>query len=310
MSLDPSIHLIDTGFQRAEFDAAYLVVEQGRAAFIDCGTGLAVPAMLRALEQAGLTVDAVDWLLLTHVHLDHAGGAGLLMQQLPNARAVLHPRGAPHMIDPSRLIAGATSVYGEEEIARSYGRIEPIAADRVVVAEDGHRIDLAGRELMLLHTPGHALHHYCVWDARSRCWFTGDTFGLSYRELDSAQGALVIPTSSPVQFDPEPLKASIRRMLAFEPQGMYLTHYGRVEQVPKLAQDLIEQIDAMVAIGRQCDGLPDRHRCLLAALRALYLERAQAHGCPLDQETVARVLEMDIELNAQGLACWLDRARR
>ncbi|MGM3371976.1 hypothetical protein, partial [Escherichia coli] len=81
------------------------------------------------------------------------------MQQLPNAKAVLHPRGAPHMIDPTRLVAGATAVYGAEEIARSYGRIEPIPQQRVVVAEDGHRIDLAGRELMLLHTPGHALHH-------------------------------------------------------------------------------------------------------------------------------------------------------
>ncbi|GAB3042870.1 MBL fold metallo-hydrolase [Stenotrophomonas tumulicola] len=310
MSLDPSIHTIDTGFQRGDFDAAYLVVEEGRAAFIDCGTGLAVPAMLQALQNAGLGVDAVDWLLLTHVHLDHAGGAGLLMQQLPNARAVLHPRGAPHMIDPTRLIAGATAVYGEEEIARSYGRIEPVPADRVVVAGDGHRIDLAGRELLLLHTPGHAQHHYCIWDARSLSWFTGDTFGLSYRELDSAAGAFIIPTSSPVQFDPGPLKASIRRMLAYAPEGMYLTHYGRVEQVPKLAADLLEQIDAMVAIGRQCDGRPDRHRHLLAALRALYLERAQAHGCPLDQDAVADVLAMDIELNAQGLACWLDRERR
>src|SRR5690606_17074539 len=205
---------------------------------------------------------------------------------------------------------GATAVYGAEEIARSYGRIEPVPAERVVVAEDGHRIDLAGRELVLLHTPGHALHHYCVWDARSRAWFSGDTFGLSYRELDSERGAFIIPTSSPVQFDPEPLKASIRRMLACQPQAMYLTHYGRVEQVPELAQDLIEQIDAMVAIGRQCDGRPDRHRCLLAALQALYLERAQAHGCRLDEEAVAQVLAMDIELNAQGLACWLDRGRR
>lgn len=310
MPLDPSIHTIDTGFQRDDFDAAYLVVENGRAAFIDCGTGLAVPAMLQALDRAGLAPDAVDWLLLTHVHLDHAGGAGLLMQQLPNARAVLHPRGAPHMIDPSRLIAGATAVYGEAEIARSYGRIEAVPADRIVVAEDGHRIDLAGRELLLLHTPGHALHHFCVWDARSRCWFTGDTFGLSYRELDSAQGAFIIPTSSPVQFDPEPLKASIRAMLAYQPLAMYLTHYGQVQDVDRRADDLLEQIDAMVAIGRQCDGRPDRHRHLVAALRALYLERALAHGCSLDQEAVARVLAMDIELNAQGLACWLDRARR
>ncbi|KIS37813.1 beta-lactamase protein [Stenotrophomonas maltophilia WJ66] len=148
MIADPSIHTIDTGFQRPDFDAAYLIVQNDRAAFVDCGTGLSVPAMLQALANAGLAVDAVDWLLLTHVHLDHAGGAGLLMQQLPNAKAVLHPRGAPHMIDPTRLIAGATAVYGAEEIARSYGRIEAIPEHRVVVAEDGHRIDLAGRELV------------------------------------------------------------------------------------------------------------------------------------------------------------------
>lgn len=310
MSADPSIYTVDTGFQRPGFDAAYLIVQDGRAAFVDCGTSLAVPAMLQGLSKAGLDAEAVDWLLLTHVHLDHAGGAGTLLRQLPNARVVLHPRGAPHMIDPSRLIAGATAVYGEQEIARSYGRIEAVPAERVDIADDGHCVELAGRTLRLVHTPGHAQHHYCIWDARSRSWFTGDTFGLSYRELDSARGAFILPTSSPVQFDPEPLKASVRRMLACQPSAMYLTHYGRVDGVERLAEDLIEQIDAMVAIGRQCDGRPDRHRHLVAALRALYLERALAHGCALDQDAVAEVLAMDIELNAQGLACWLDRARR
>lgn len=311
MSFDPSIHTIDTGFMaRAAFDAAYLVVENGRAAFIDCGTGLAVPAMLAALARAGLQPAAVDWLILTHVHLDHAGGAGLLMQQLPNAQLVVHPRGAPHMVDPTRLVAGATEVYGEAEIARSYGPILAVPGERLVVAEDGHTVDLAGRSLLCLHTPGHARHHLCVWDARSRAWFTGDTFGLSYRELDSARGAFIVPTSSPVQFEPEPLKQSIARMLAFEPQAMFLTHYGQVGDVPRLAADLAEQIDAMVEIGRHCDTRPDRHRCLVAALTAYYLERAQAHGCPLDDAAVTRVLAMDIELNAQGLACWLDRERR
>ena len=310
MSVDSSIHTIDTAFQRDDFDAAYLIVEHGRAAFIDCGTGLSVPAMLAALARAGCTPEAVDWLILTHVHLDHAGGAGLLMQQLPNARLLVHRRGAPHMIDPARLIAGATEVYGEAEIARSYGPILPVAAARVVVADDGHQLDLAGRPLLCLDTPGHARHHLCVWDARSRSWFTGDTFGLSYRELDSDRGAFIVPTSSPVQFEPEPLKQSIARMLAYQPQAMYLTHYGRVEQVSALAAQLVEQIDAMVEIARQCDGRPDRHRCLVAALTALYLERAQAHGCRLDDAQVTAVLAMDIELNAQGLACWLDRDRR
>ncbi|WP_313347304.1 MBL fold metallo-hydrolase [Stenotrophomonas sp.] len=310
MSSDPSIFTIDTAFQRSDFDAAYLIVENGRAAFIDCGTGLAVPAMLAALDRAGCTPDHVDWLILTHVHLDHAGGAGLLMQQLPTAQLLVHPRGAAHMIDPTRLIAGATEVYGEAEIARSYGPVLPVPAARVVIAEDGHSVDLAGRALLCLDTPGHARHHLCVWDARSRSVFTGDTFGLSYRELDSDRGAFIIPTSSPVQFDPEPLKHSIARLLALQPQAAYLTHYGRVEGVATLGADLVEQIDAMVDIGRQCDGRPDRHRCLVAALTALYLERAQAHGCRLDDAAVVQVLAMDIELNAQGLACWLDRDRR
>lgn len=304
------IHTIDTAFQRDHFDAAYLLVENGRGAFIDCGTNHSVAHLLATLQQTGLTPGDVDWLLVTHVHLDHAGGAGALMERLPNARLVVHPRGARHMIDPSKLIAGATAVYGEEEMMRSYGRIVAVPEARVVIAEDGHRVELNGRELLCLDTPGHARHHYCVWDARSRSWFTGDTFGLSYRELDSEKGPFVIPTSSPVQFEPEALKASIARLMSYQPASMYLTHYGRVGDTARLAHDLVEQIDAMVAIGRSCETRADRHRCLVAALRALYLERAQAHGCALDDAGVEKVLEMDIELNAQGLASWLDRDKR
>lgn len=304
------IHIIDTAFQRDHFDAAYLIVENGRGAFVDCGTSYSVPHMLAALEAAGLSPADVDWLIVTHVHLDHAGGAGALMTQLPNAQLVVHPRGAPHMIDPAKLIAGATAVYGEEEMTRSYGRILPVPENRVVVAEDGHRIDLAGRELLCIDTPGHAKHHLCVWDARSRCWFTGDTFGLSYRELDSEQGAFVLPTTTPVQFEPEALKNSIARLLSYSPDGIYLTHFGRVGNVEKLAGDLYEQIDAMTAIARDCDGGEERHRCMTAALTSLYQDRARNHGCLLDDAAIARVLAMDIELNAQGLASWLDRDRR
>ena len=304
------IHTIDTAFQRDHFDAAYLIVENGRGAFVDCGTNHSVPCLLAALSSAGLRPRDVDWLLVTHVHLDHAGGAGALMACLPNARLVVHPRGARHMIDPSRLIAGATAVYGVAEMQRSYGEIQPVPESRVVIAEDGHVVDLQGRELVCIDTPGHARHHYCVWDARSRGWFTGDTFGLSYHELDSANGPFVLPTSSPVQFEPEELKASISRLLARDPQWMYLTHYGRVGDVEPLARDLYAQIDAMVAIGRDCDGRPDRHRCLVEALRTLYLDRARVHGCPLDDAGVEKVLGMDIELNAQGLASWLDRDKR
>ncbi|WP_024868720.1 MBL fold metallo-hydrolase [Pseudoxanthomonas suwonensis] len=304
------IHTIDTDYVRPGFDAAYLVTENGRGAFVDCGTNNSVPQLLRALDAAGLAPADVDWLVLTHAHLDHAGGAGMLMRQLPNARLVAHPRAAPHMIDPAKLVAGATAVYGEAEFARHYGELVPVPAERVVVANDGHVVDLAGRPLLCIDTPGHARHHLCVWDARSRSWFTGDTFGLSYRELDSARGAFIIPTSSPVQFEPEAMQASIKRMMARAPLAMYLTHYGRVEDVTRLAAEMHEQVDAMVSLAQACDGGADRHRALVAALSEYYLERAQAHGCALDDAAVLRVLEMDIELNAQGLEIWLDRSRR
>src|SRR5258705_1498509 len=106
------IHAIDTGFHRANFDAAYLMVEDGHAAFIDTGTNHSVPRLLEALEAAGLARDAVDYVIPTHVHLDHAGGAGALMKELPRATLVVHPRGARHMIDPGLLIESATGVYG------------------------------------------------------------------------------------------------------------------------------------------------------------------------------------------------------
>lgn len=303
------IHTIDTAFHRDHFDAAYLVVEEGRGAFIDCGTNHSVPHLLDAVQSAGLTPADIEFVIVTHVHLDHAGGTGLLLQQLPNATVIAHPRAAPHLIYPAKLVEGATAVYGEEEIQRSYGTVQPVPKERIRIVADGEAVMLADRPLLCIDTPGHARHHYCIWDARSRCWFTGDTFGLSYRELDGPNGAFILPTSTPVQFEPVALKASIARMVAYQPEGMYLTHYGRVGEVPRLAQALYEQIDAMVAIAEACDGRADRHRCLAAGLSALYLERAHAQQVPLADEDVVRILAMDIELNAQGLGVWLDRGR-
>ncbi|SDY60277.1 Glyoxylase, beta-lactamase superfamily II [Lysobacter sp. yr284] len=299
---------VDTGFQRPLFDAAYLVVENGRAAFIDCGTQHSIPALLAALDAQGLGPDDVDWLILTHVHLDHAGGAGALMRRLPNARLAVHPRGAAHMIDPARLVAGATAVYGEQEMARSYGEIVPVPAQRVVVAGDGHVVDLAGRALLCVDTPGHARHHLCVWDARSRGWFTGDTFGLSYREFDSPRGPFILPTSSPVQFEPEALKQSIRTLLARDPASMYLTHYGRVGDAQRLGAQLIEQLDDMVRMARAAQaGGEGVHARLTAALADYYAARAQAHGSALSDAQVRSALAIDVELNAQGLEVWMAR---
>ena len=310
MATTHGIHTIDTGFVRPQFDAAYLIVENGRGAFIDCGTNHAVPRMLAALDEAGITAAEVDWLILTHVHLDHAGGAGELIAQLPNAKLVVHPRGARHMIDPSALWAGASAVYGEAVMEATYGRLRPIPPERVIEAPDSYVVDLAGRLLLCIDTPGHAKHHLTVYDERANVCFTGDVFGLSYREFDTANGPFILPTTSPVQFDPEALHASIKRLVALHPSGMYLTHYGRVENVEKLAANLHQQIDAMVALARAADGDPDRHAVLVEALTGLYAGRAEAHGWTQGRNALAQLLHMDIELNAQGLALWLDQSGR
>lgn len=304
------IHVIDTGFQRPRFDAAYLIVESGHAAFIDCGTKHSVPRMLAALADAHLAVENVDWLILTHVHLDHAGGAGALMTHLPNAKLVVHPRGARHMIDPSKLWAGATAVYGEEEMQRSYGELVPVPAGRVVEAPDGFAVNLAGRTLRFLDTPGHAKHHNAILDERSGSVFSGDTFGLSYREFDTQRGAFIIPTTSPVQFDPDALHASIRRLVALDPPAIHLTHYGPVADVRRLGDDLHETIDAMVALAHRHAGDLYRHAALAESIAQLYVERVHAHGCALSVEAIRDLLAIDMELNAQGLEVWLDRQSR
>ncbi len=308
-TLEGGVHVIDTGFHRPLFDAAYLLVEHGRAAFIDTGTNFAVPRLLAALDELGLPRAAVDYVIPTHVHLDHAGGAGLLMQALPNATLVVHARGARHMVDPQALYQGALAVYGQAEMDRAYGTLVPVPAQRVQATADMQTILLAGRPLLVIDTPGHARHHHCLWDARTRGWFTGDTFGLSYRELDTAAGAWVMPTSTPVQFEPDALKQSIARLLAQQPLCMYLTHYGRVADVQRLAGLLLAQIDAMVALAVGLRTAPDRHRALHAGLSALCATRLQQHGVA-DVPAALGGLALDIELNAQGLGIWLDREAR
>jgi len=301
------IHVIDTGFHRPRFDASHLVVEDGHGAFVDTGTNHAVPRLLASLEAVGLAREDVDWVIATHVHLDHAGGAGLLMQHLPNARLVVHPRGARHLIDPTRLVASARAVYGDEEMRRSYGDIVGVPESRVLTTHDEMSLDWRGRRLRFIDTPGHARHHDCIWDERTRGWFTGDTFGLSYREFDTAQGPWIVPTTTPVQFQPEALAASVRRLLAAQPQWLYLTHYGPVGDPQSLGVQFLEQLDEQVALGESLADAADRHSALKRGLERLYLQRLRARGCTMGEAAMLELLAMDIELNAQGMGIWLDK---
>ncbi|HEV7606760.1 MAG TPA: MBL fold metallo-hydrolase [Steroidobacteraceae bacterium] len=296
---------VDTEYVRPQMDAAHIVAAGGRAAVIDTGPNTAVPLILAALEQLQVAPDQVDFLFLTHVHLDHAGGAGALMRALPRATCVVHPRGAPHMIDPSKLIAGTRAVYGDELYSKLYGEILPVERERIAITQDGRRFELPGRVFECVHTPGHALHHQAIVDHATSCIFTGDTFGLSYREFDTAHGAWIMPTTTPTQFDPGQLKASIIRLMQFRPRKLYLTHYSEVSDCARLANDMVDAVDEFVKIARVA-GPHDPAR-MRFDLRRLAHESLREHGCTMGDADIDNVLAKDFDLNAAGLAAWLKR---
>lgn len=305
--LGNGVYAVDTLHLRPRLDASYLLRDEGRAAFVDTGTDHSVPNLLRALAEIGQHADQVDYILLTHVHLDHAGGAGRLASLLPNARVLLHPRGAAHMIDPAKLISATQAVYGASGFLEQYGAVLPIAPERVAAVEDGERIRLGRRTLEFLHTPGHALHHLSILERDTREIFTGDTFGVSYRELDTAAGEFIFPTTSPAQFDPAQLHASIDRIAGHKPACAYLTHFGRVGDIDRLAADLHGDLDAFVRIARAAAAAGDPAAAMRPGLFAHLSERLDAHGFAGDMPSRHAILDGDVRLNAAGLEAWLAR---
>ena len=302
---------VDSVYDRREQTAIHLLVEEGRAAVIDTGTSHAVPRVLAALAAKGVAPEAVDYVILTHVHLDHAGGAGQLMARFPNARLTVHPRGARHMIDPSRLHAATVAIYGIEATRRAYGEILPVPAQRVIETGEGTTLRLAGRELLFLDAPGHARHHVVVRDGDTGHLFAGDTFGLSYRELDQDGRQYSFPTTSPSQFDPAALHLSIDRMLSYGPQALYITHFGRLTNLTVLAADLHRLIDAHAELGeRHRRAGAERKRLLIEGVSALVLAERERQGWRLPREEVLKIFALDVELNAQGIESWLDAEGR
>ena len=310
LEFEHGIAAVDTDYVRPRLDASHIIVRDGRAAFVDTGTTHSVPRLLEALAILGVDRADVDYVFLTHVHLDHAGGAGELMRHLPNAKAMVHFRGAAHMVNPEKLIAGTKAVYGEAEFERLYGRIPPIDAPRVVEVPNGSRLALGDSELLFIHTPGHALHHYCIVDEESGSVFTGDTFGISYRVFDTVKGAFIFPATTPVHFDPEQAHASLDRIMSYEPEAVFLTHYSRVTDLPRLAKDMHECLDEFVRIAKSLADAGDaRSEKLKNNMHAFLVQRARTHGCTLDQNTMDTWLEMDVDLNVKGLNVWLDRMK-
>lgn len=297
---------IDAGFVREHMAACYLVEAGTAVAFIEVGTNSSTPRLMKVLEQRGWQAEDVRYVIVTHVHLDHAGGAGSLMQLLPNATLLVHPYGARHMIDPSKLEAGARAVYGDELFDKIYGKLIPVASDRVQTMDDGAMVTLGERQFRFMDTPGHARHHFCVHDSQTNGWFSGDTFGLSYREFDTENGAFLFPTTTPVQFDPLALKESVKKLMANQPECMYLTHYGRVGGLQRLAEMMTDGVDQLVSFAERYKNAEHRTRTIEAAIEEWLIAGMRVHGVTLPQEICSQLLKTDVVLNTQGIEFWLD----
>jgi glyoxylase-like metal-dependent hydrolase (beta-lactamase superfamily II) len=309
LEYDGGVVAIDSGMVRPQMAACYLLETDSAVAVVETGNAGSAGRILKVLGSRGRQVSEVSHVIVTHVHLDHAGGAGKLMQQLPNATLVAHPRAARHMIDPGRLEASTRAVYGDEKFEEMYGSLIPVPEERVIIMDDGASLEVGKRPLFFIDTPGHARHHFCIWDEQTRGWFTGDTFGISYRELDTENGPFVFPTTTPTQFDPPALIASINRMMERQPENMYLTHFGRVRDVERLAADLIAGVEWFAALGERFDGEEDRESLIQSAMMDRLMERARRHGVEYSDSDLREIFANDVVLNTQGIELWLDRGR-
>lgn len=306
IDLGQGITLIDARYIQDDVAAAYLLREGDEVAIIETGTAHTVADIKAALEVQGLDFSQVRYIIPTHVHLDHAGGAGSLMQLCENAQLVVHPRGARHLVDPSKLIAGTIAVYGEEKFKKFYGEILPIDQARVIEADDNFEVDLSGRKLKFLDTPGHARHHFCVWDEASGSMFTGDTFGISYREFDKLGQIFIFPTTTPVQFEPDEMLRSIDRIMSHQPKQLCLTHFSAIVPTPEVVDELKRGVAMMVKLAQENWNQDNAQEVIEALMMQNLLASLAARGIE-DLEACRRKLANDVNLNTQGLIVWQKR---
>ena len=297
---------LDSGMVRPLMAACYLLETDNAVALIEVGNNASADRIIHVLESRGRSVDEVSHVIVTHVHLDHAGGAGELMQRVPNARLVAHPRAARHLVDPSRLAASDRAVYGDEQFDAMHGTLIPVPQERVIIMDDGDCLSVGERPLLFIDTPGHARHHFCIWDETTSGWFSGDTFGISYRDLDSENGHFIFPTTTPIQFDPPALIASIDRMMEKSPRNMYLTHFGRVQDVDQLDVKMRAAVERFVQFAQAYGSAGNRTECIETAMMEWLLDSIREHGVNLPEDQLRGLLQDDVTLNTQGIEFWLD----
>lgn len=275
-AIAPESFLIDLLFQgEQQVIAAYLLRGQNRTILIESGPGSTIDALIAGIRAAGIDVSDLTDVYVTHIHLDHAGAAGLLAAMNPGLKVHTHPFGAAHVVDPSKLIASATRIYGDQ-MDRLWGQWAPIDDSRVIPIEDGETIDLGGRTLTAYFTPGHARHHVAYLDRERGDLYAGDVAGI---HIPGA--GFVLPPTPPPEFDPESWKASIALMRSLKPLRLVPTHFGPVADPEARLDELERELTHFVDIGEQSFAAGEDQAQLTARLQADVASHIEARRADL-----------------------------
>ncbi|MDR0764097.1 MAG: MBL fold metallo-hydrolase [Synergistaceae bacterium] len=300
------VYCVDSGYEGGGVASVYLLRDGNEAAIVDTCHNGALEPVKRAFSELGVKDGEVKYIFITHVHLDHMGGAGLFAREFPEAALVVHERGGKHLADPSKLAASAAGVYGESVMKRLYGDILPIPADRITMPRDGAEFRVGDRTIVCFDTPGHARHHIAYKDTSSGAVFTGDAYGMSYAELVRPDGRCAILTTSPVRFDPNAMRASMRLLDGLANGEVYPTHFGRLPLGGGVSDSLYRQLDMYVEAAERAEG---DIASIRMRLREIFIEEASRQNCPSLASDFGRVTRAALELNAQGLALWYKKSR-
>jgi glyoxylase-like metal-dependent hydrolase (beta-lactamase superfamily II) len=303
------VYLIDLYDMGLEGKTGIYVIREEKVTLIDTGSAPSVPYILHGLEKLDIRPDEIERIVLTHIHLDHAGAAGLLLQSFPNAKVVVHPKGLRHMVDPSRLIAGAREVYGER-FDTLFNPILPIPEDRIFAMSDGDLLEIGGaRVLRFLDTPGHASHHFSIHDSRSNGMFTGDTIGMYYPAFEAGEAPFYLPVTTPSQFDPAAMLTSLEKIRAVAPSAIFFGHFGRSEQPSEAYEQLRRWLPVYVKAGERAYAQGIGEAELADRLFREIEERCAAEKITLNARTWS-VIRMDLPASAMGLLLyWKQRSK-
>jgi glyoxylase-like metal-dependent hydrolase (beta-lactamase superfamily II) len=243
--LAAGISYVDLDFLGMARVIASALLHVAGAAIVDPGPSTTLPALKRGLADAGLSIAAIDSILLTHIHLDHAGATGTILKENPRIRVYVHEKGAAHMAAPEKLIASATRLYGAE-MSRLWGEIAPVPAEALVVLAGGETITAGGRSLRVAYTPGHASHHVSFFSEETGIAFVGDTAGVCLRPH-----GYVLPPTPPPDIDPVQWRDSIARMGAWGPDTLFLTHFGPHGSSRAHLAELEERLNFVIDLAKQ-----------------------------------------------------------